>query len=92
VTYIGTSSFYNSYKLHTVTIGKNVTLISGQAFGKTAIKTVYCKPTTPPEILDASLLMYGKEELKVYVPTESVELYKTAWQSYKDYIFGYNFE
>jgi hypothetical protein len=92
VTYIGTSSFYNSYKLHTVTIGKNVTLISGQAFGKTAIKTVYCKPTTPPEILDASLLMYGKENLKVYVPTESVELYKTAWQSYKDYIFGYNFE
>lgn len=92
VTYIGTNAFYNSYKLHTVTIGKSVTLISGQAFAKTVIKTVYCKPTTPPEILNASLLMYGKENLKVYVPTESVELYKTTWQSYKDYIFGYNFE
>lgn len=92
VTYIGTNAFYNSSKLHTVTIGKSVILISGRAFANTAIKTVYCKPTTPPELLDASLLMYGKENLKVYVPTESVELYKTAWQSYKDYIFGYNFE
>lgn len=92
VTYVGTRAFYNSKNLHTVTIGKSVTLISGMAFGNTAIKTVYCKATTPPEILDTSLLMYGGENLKVYVPTESVELYKTAWQSYKDYIFGYNFE
>lgn len=92
VTYVGTRAFYNSKNLHTVTIGKSVTLISGMAFGNTAIKTVYCKATTPPEILDASLLMYGGENLKVYVPVEVLESYKTAWSSYKDYIFGYNFE
>lgn len=94
VTYIGTRAFYGSYKLHTVTIGKSVSLISGMAFSNTAIKTVYCKATTPPEILDGSLLMYGKEDLKVYVPSESLDLYKTSngWSSYKDYIFGYNFE
>lgn len=94
VTYIGTRAFYNNYRLHTVTLGKSVALISGKAFAKTAVKTVYCKATTPPEVLDASLFMYGGENLKIYVPVEALDTYKTdkAWSNYKDYIFGYNFE
>ena len=31
---VGTKAFYNAKKLYTITIGKNVTTIKSQAFGK----------------------------------------------------------
>ena len=51
--------------------------------------TLYCYATVPPTIEDTSQKIYGGyQEIVVYVPSESVETYKTddAWSEYADYI------
>lgn len=53
------------------------------------ITDLYCKALTPPGGLDLTF-----EVEHIYVPTESVNAYKTAkgWKTHADKIVGYNFE
>ena len=93
VTEIGNFAFYNCDSLTSVTIGNGVTEIGNVAFGFCdSLKEVYCKPTTPPR---GGLAMFDNNASgrKIYVPTESVEAYKSAsyWWDYSGKIFGYNF-
>ena len=93
VTSIGRGAFYNCDSLTSVTIGNSVTEIGWGAFYScNNLKDVYCKPTTPPA--GGSDMFYNNASgRKIYVPTTSVEAYKSAsyWSDYAPYIEGYNF-
>ena len=105
VTTIGNYAFLGCSSLTSVTIGDSVTTIGYAAFAYCEnLKTVYCKAINPPTIVDNNGDWYGfamQDEsgnicnigCTIYVPTESVEAYKSAqgWSDYADAIVGYNF-
>ena len=100
VTKIKEFAFWECSSLASITIPQSVTSIEEVAFcWCTSLEEVYCKPTTPPtatwESYDTwSAFASTAPGLKIYVPRESVEAYKTAagWSDYADYIEGYDFE
>ena len=86
VTTIGESAFVSVEHLETVTIGTGITSIVGGAFyGNAELTTVTCSATTPPSI---GMMVFGScPNLEhIYVPTESVDAYKTAWSDYASLI------
>ena len=93
VTTIGVDAFSGCINLRSVTIGDSVTTIGDWAFYDCySLTSVYCKATTPPT--GGSDMFYNNASgCKIYVPTESVEAYKSAsyWSNYKSSIVGYNF-
>ncbi|MBO7282622.1 MAG: leucine-rich repeat domain-containing protein [Alistipes sp.] len=98
VTKIGRSAFARCSSLTSVTIGDSVTTIGYYAFKDcSSLTSVYCKAVTPPTavLYDGYWDAFGlnASERKIYVPTESVETYKSAsyWSSYADAIVGYDF-
>ena len=100
VTWIGDSAFYNCESLESTTIGEGVTWIGDYAFEYcTSLAEVYCKPITPPEtpwliLCTWSAFNENASGRKIYVPTESVEAYQSAfgWWEYANDIVGYDFE
>ena len=91
VTSIGDKAFAQTL-LTSVTIPDSVTSIESGAFMYCrSLTKVYCKPTTPPAI--GSMSLGNAAGLKIYVPRNSVEAYKSAeaWASYANYIEGYDF-
>lgn len=93
VTEIGSSAFSNCRSLTSFTIPDSVTEIGFWAFEDCiSLISVYCKPIIPPGghsyMFDNNA--YGR---KIYVPTTSVEAYKSAygWRDYIDDIVGYDF-
>ncbi len=95
---IGSNAFAGCKSLQNITIGENVSSIAEYAFSYCEkLESVYCKAITPPE----AEYRYGfwrtfddnAPERKIYVPTQSVEAYKSAqgWSDYADAIVGYNF-
>ena len=94
VTWIGDKAFCGCWQLHTLTIGSGVTLIGESAFSFSAPgMEVYCKPTTPPAGNSFMFEFTHSTMPRIYVPSESVEAYKTAeyWCEYADNIEGYDF-
>ena len=102
VTSIGDHAFSYCKSLESVTIPEGVTSISTYAFSScSSLAEVYCKPTTPPTAIPSTGLSPSWDAFdsnasgrKIYVPTESVEAYKTAewWSKYADDIIAYDFE
>ena len=93
VTEIGSQAFAVCTSLTSVTIPASVTSVSYLAFAHCfSLKEVYCKPTTPPTG-DSSMFHDNASGRKIYVPTESVDAYKSAecWSDYADYFEGYDF-
>ena len=99
VTEIGDRAFYYCNNITSVVIGKRVSAIGGCAFeGCLSLKEVYSKSTTPPVggsnmfsyFVDGESFAIG---CKIYVPTASVEAYKSAsyWSDYASDIEGYDF-
>ena len=105
VTEIGNYAFFGCSSLTSVTIPDSVTTIGYATFAYCEnLNTVYCKTINPPTIVDNNGYWFGfaKEDESgnicnidciIYVPTESVEAYKSAqgWSEYADDIVGYNF-
>lgn len=58
---------------------------------KSSIVAVYCKASTPPSF--SRFYSAKLDDLKIYVPTSSVNAYKAAkgWSTYADKIVGYDF-
>ena len=94
VTTIGNSAFAGCDRLTSVTIGDSVTTIGKEAFLECfSLENVYCKATTPPALGGTYVFDYNGSGRKIYVPTESVDAYKSAeyWSEYASAIVGYNF-
>ena len=99
VTTIGDYAFYNCDSLTSVTIPDSVTTIGDYAFYICdSLTSVYCKATTPPVAILSefgwwSAFSNNVSDLKIYVPMDSVEAYKSAegWSIYADAIVGYDF-
>ena len=78
---------------------RDVTTIGDYAFLYcSGLTSVYCKATTPPTAVLSDdgywyTFDYNAYGQIIYVPTESVDAYKSAtgWSSYADAIFGYEF-
>ena len=95
VTTIGDSAFYYCNSLTSVTIGDSVTSIGERAFYYCySLTSVYCKATTPPALGGTDVFDDNGSGRKIYVPAESVEVYKSAtrWNEYASAIVGYDFE
>lgn len=99
VTSIGNTAFYGCDLLKSITIPESVTEIGDGAFWCcSSLASVYCEPTTPPNIIsnahDISFLFLDNAPgRKIYVPTQSVDAYKSAdyWKFFADDIVGYDF-
>ena len=94
VTKIGNYAFNNCGNLTSITIGDSVTRIGEGALASSSLRSIYCKAITPPS---GSSYMFSNiyySDRTIYVPTESVEAYKSAsyWKNYASSIVGYNFE
>lgn len=90
VIWIGGSAFYDCDALQSITIPDGVTSIGYMAFnGCSALTSIYCKATTPPNQDDAFL--DTPNLINIYVPSSSVDDYKSAWVEYADKIVGYDF-
>ena len=86
VTSIGQGAF-ESNKLTSVTIPNSVTKIGEWAFSNNNLTSVTIHAVNPPTA-DRGIFGYNSS-LKIYVPVQSVNAYKTAegWKDYADKIF-----
>ena len=105
VTSIGVWAFSDCKQLTSVTIGRGVTSIGEWAFFDCiSLKVVYCKPDIPPTLGNPYVFYYSNEDntgaypicCTYYVPHDSVDLYNgeqydSDWDTFADYIEGYNF-
>ena len=84
VTTIGYGAFRNCSKLESITLPAGVTTIGDDAFR-------YCSKLAEVNIFAPSLQTYGNnafqntsDGLKIYVPSISLDTYKTKWSAYAD--------
>ena len=88
VTSIGQSAFFNCYKLTSITIPSGVTFLGVAAFSRCSkLNGITILATVPPEMENMTVLDYTNN-CPIYVPSESLEVYKTArnWHEYSDRI------
>ena len=93
VTSIDVCVFLSNKNLTSITIPDSVTSIGRQAFDYCQnLVNIYCEPTTPPT-LSNNVFQYDVPNRKIYVPTNSVDAYKSAnrWSYYKSNIEPYDF-
>ena len=77
---------FGASNLKKITIPSSVSRIGDYAFRQcTNLNEFICLPTTPPT-LDVDVFL-DSPNVVIYVPSESVEAYKTAWSEYADKIF-----
>ncbi len=84
VTIISNNAFKGCSALNSVTLPINLKTIGGWAFYNcTSLLSVHCKSNTPPA-LDIAVFKYNHNDMKIYVPAESVSSYKNAtnWSDY----------
>ena len=87
VTSIGEYAFAGCDSLTSVNIPDSVTTIGEYAFGYCkSLTKVYCYATIPPSLVRSSFSNNASGR-RIYVYEECVELYKSAWSSYKDSIY-----
>ena len=90
VTSIGNSAFGQCDSLTSVTIGSGVTSIGREAFCQCRRLTSITVNATTPPTLGTDALEYTGNNLKIYVPAQSVDTYKAApgWSNWQSIIVG----
>ncbi len=85
ITSIGNYAFYNCSKLATLFIGSSVTTIASSAFSGCPLSSITCYAITPP-----STDGFYDYSANLYVPKESVELYRTTsgWNYFTN-VYGF---
>lgn len=105
VSVIDEEAFSRCNKLETVVIGKGIVMIGNDAFQQnkeSVLSSFYIKATVPPALPSHALHAYYTgnygtinytmpSSLCIYVPEESVDVYKTKWSEYSGKIVGYDF-
>ena len=100
VMYIGDCAFSECDSLTEITLPSTLLRVGHYAFASWSckqIRTVYCKAIVPPSALPNGYWEgFGSNNIElttIYVPSKSVEQYKTAdgWNEYADNIVGYDF-
>lgn len=87
VTEIGISAFAYCSGLTEVTIGSGVTEIKYGAFEScTSLESITIRATTPPTI--GIEVFDDTNDCPIYVPSGSVQAYKTAWSEYASRIYA----
>ena len=87
--------------LESITFGTGITHIPNtccmQTFDNCSLQFVHMKSSTPPTIGEHVFYQYDNyhdpqyaipSNLKIFVPVDSVQAYKTAWPEYANYIFA----
>ena len=90
---IGGHAFWQCTGLTEVVFPEGLETIGEYAFWECdGLTKIFSKPMTPPTCEDI-ILPFGLQKLRIYVPRESVNLYKNAssWNYYSDNIVGYDF-
>lgn len=93
VTSIGSAAFHNCMNLERIIIPHKITYIGKLAFGECyKLKRIYCKALTPPDLAPYAFLHLSRSST-IYVPANSIELYKNTkgWKKYAKQIVGYKF-
>lgn len=86
ITIIPTGCFYDCDGMTDIYLPENVRLIQSKAFGECGgLVNFTCYATEPPAIYSDTFNGMN-ENLKIYVPAESVNAYKTAWSTYANNI------
>ncbi len=87
--YLRGSEFAGCTSLKSVRLGRNMKNIASRAFGWSSgqlenLTTLICEATTPPECEDGAFDAIDKEKCTLYVPAESIGLYKEAneWKKF----------
>jgi hypothetical protein len=91
LTTIVSSLFQSCVKLSSITIPSKVTNIKNNTFYDCKnLKSIILEPEPPPTLNSSSLLNGVHADCCVYVPSESLEAYKTAtnWSAFADRIFA----
>lgn len=81
---IDAQAFYNARTegiLVSATIGTGITYIGAQSFGGNASMTSVTIKAFDPPTLDTAVF-YTTDNYPIYVPSESVSAYQTAWSEY----------
>ena len=86
ITSIGNNAFYDCTSLTSITIGNSVTSIGEGAFYSSSLIDIEINAEIPPVLV--SNLLFAENIKYIYVPSESVDAYKTAenWSDYADII------
>lgn len=85
VTTIGESCVLGSFSLTSLTIGSGVTTIGISAFADCPeLTSITIKANTPPTLDDGEGGVFGGSDCPIYVPSASVNAYKSAtnWSTY----------
>lgn len=86
ITSIGAQTFYYCSNLTTIFIGSSVTSIGSSSFSGCPLSSITCFATTPPSASGFP----NTSTAKLYVPKESVELYRTtsSWNYFTN-VYGF---
>lgn len=88
---LGVTAFNLCASLESVVIPESVTSMGDRAFAECPnLQEVYVKSATPPSV-GIELFDDCHSSLRIYVPSESVDAYKSQWSDYSSRIFGYDF-
>lgn len=80
-------TFYQCTNLKRITIPSSVTNIGDYVFGYcSSLVSVTVLATNPPE-LGEDVFANTSEDLKIYVPSGSLQLYKDEWSEYENIIY-----
>lgn len=95
VIYIDEGSFSSLPKLEAIILPANLETISGDCFKESGkLKTIYFRSIIPPSSVNGNLTLASYDGLKVYVPEQSLQQYKTSsgLSALKEYMEGIKYD